>query len=120
MKTLLIVDDSLSVRTMLNLTLVEAGYNVNEAVDGLDALNALEAEVPSLILLDINMPNMDGLTFLEKMREHKRYKFIPVLMLTTETGNDKIIKAKKLGARGWIVKPFDHNELLRTVSMFVR
>ena len=120
MKTIMIVDDSPSVRTLVRLLLEDAGFHVVEAVHGIDCLVKLKEVVPDLFLLDVNMPELNGLDLLEKLRSISVCKFKPILMLTTKKDSKDILTAKKFGARGWIIKPFDEEELLKTVKMFLR
>ncbi len=112
----LVVDDSMMVRQQVGATLARAGFSIVEAQDGLDALTKLEvvSEV-SLIVLDVNMPNMNGVELLERLRTDARHASIPVVMLTTE-GQPRLMKqAKALGAKGWIVKPFKADLLVAAV-----
>ena len=116
-KTILIVDDSTSMRTVVKLTLVRAGYDVLEAGDGQEGLAALEkAGKVHLIVSDVNMPNMDGITFVTKVKQHARHKFTPVVMLTTEGQDTKKEQGRAAGAKAWIVKPFNPPQLLDAVS----
>lgn len=119
-KTILIVDDSASLRTVVKLTLVRAGFEVLEAGDGVEGLAQLDqAAKVHLIVTDVNMPNMDGITFLKKVKQHPRHKFAPVVMLTTE--GQEVIKeqGRAAGAKAWIVKPFNPPQLLAAVSKLV-
>lgn len=118
-KTVLIVDDSASLRQVVNLTLAGAGYNVIEACDGKDALSKANGEKFHLIISDVNMPNMDGLTFLREVKKNPAYKFTPVIMLTTEAGEDKKKAGQESGAKAWIVKPFQPGQLLAAVAKLV-
>ena len=111
-KTIMTVDDSASVRMMVAFTLKESGYNVIEAVNGIDALEKLESSDISLIIADINMPEMDGISMVKKIRGHKEHRFIPVIMLTTESHESIRERGKEAGATGWIVKPFKPEQLL--------
>lgn len=115
-KTILTVDDSASIRQMVSFTLKGAGYDVTEAVDGQDALEKASRKVYNLILTDINMPRMDGLKLLEKLREISQYKSIPILMLTTESGDEMKAKGRAAGATGWLVKPFNPESLLEVIK----
>ena len=116
MASILAVDDSASMRQMVSFTLKGAGYDVVEAVDGVDALNKAKAKTFDLIVTDVNMPNKDGITLIKDLREISSYKFIPMLMLTTESGSEKKMKGKAAGATGWIVKPFNPDQLLKTIK----
>ncbi len=98
-KTILIVDDSASIRQVVGMTLKGAGYDVIEGVDGKDALTKLDGRKVHLIISDVNMPNMDGITFLKNVKQLPNYKFTPVIMLTTEAGDGKKAKAKPLAPR---------------------
>jgi len=115
---LLIVDDSTMLRDMLSYALIEGGYNdVVEAVDGLDGLNKVKEEQFDLIISDINMPNMDGLTFVEEVRKLSQYSKVPILVLTTERSDEMKLKGKDVGATGWIIKPFVPEQLLKAVNI---
>lgn len=116
MATILAVDDSASMRQMVSFTLKGAGYNVVEAVDGVDALNKAKAQAFDCIVTDVNMPNKDGITLIKDLRALPNYKFTPMLMLTTEAGMDKKQQGKDAGATGWIVKPFNPDQLLKTIK----
>ncbi|HAH61589.1 MAG TPA: hypothetical protein DCL73_05785 [Treponema sp.] len=116
MKKILLVDDSATIRNIIRNSLT-AAFDVSEAEDGVKALAVLPSCGPvSLFLLDVNMPNMDGLTLLEKIRGMPEYKTTPVLMLTTETKEEFRLKAKSLGATGWVVKPCEPDKLLATIQ----
>lgn len=116
MATILAVDDSASMRQMVTFTLKGAGYNVVEAVDGVDALNKAKAQAFDCIVTDVNMPNKDGIELIKDLRTLPNYKFTPMLMLTTEAGMDKKQQGKDAGATGWIVKPFNPDQLLKTIK----
>lgn len=116
MATILAVDDSASMRQMVSFTLKGAGYNVVEAVDGVDALNKAKAQTFDCVVTDVNMPNKDGITLIRDLRALPNYKFTPMLMLTTESGTDKKQQGKDAGATGWIVKPFNPDQLLKTIK----
>ena len=119
-KTILIVDDSLSLRTVVRIALERAGYAVIEAGDGKQALAQLEkAGKVNLIVSDVNMPNMGGLELLTHLKQHARHKFVPVIMLTTESESDKKEKGRLGGAKAWIVKPFNPPQLLDAVSKLI-
>jgi two-component system chemotaxis response regulator CheY len=119
-KTILIVDDSSSLRTVVKLSLVRAGYEVLEAGDGKEGLAQLDkvAKV-HLIVSDVNMPNMDGITFLTHVKQHPRHKFTPVIMLTTEGQDAKKEQGRAAGAKAWILKPFNPPQLLDAVSKLI-
>lgn len=116
MAKILAVDDSASMRQMVSFTLKGAGHDVVEAVDGVDALSKAKGNQVDLVLTDVNMPNMDGLTLIKELRALPSYKFTPMLTLTTESGGDKKMEGKQAGATGWIVKPFSPDQLLATIK----
>ncbi len=116
MATILAVDDSASMRQMVGFTLKSAGYNVVEAVDGVDALAKAKKMKADIVITDVNMPNMDGIALIAELRKLPDYKFLPILMLTTESGTAKKMEGKSAGATGWIVKPFNPDQLLSTVK----
>jgi two-component system chemotaxis response regulator CheY len=113
--TILTVDDSKSIRQMVSFVLKGADYEVIEAEDGVDALNKLTPEV-KLVLSDLNMPNMDGIELIKAIRANPAYRFLPVIMLTTESQDDKKQAGKSAGATGWIVKPFNPDQLTAVVK----
>jgi two-component system chemotaxis response regulator CheY len=114
-KTIMIVDDSASVRQVVGLTLRGAGYTVVEGCNGKDALSKLTGKV-HLIISDVNMPEMDGVAFLKAVKALPAYRFTPVLMLTTESGDDKKREGQAAGAKAWMVKPFKPDILLAAVQ----
>lgn len=116
MASILAVDDSSSMRQMVSFTLKGAGYDVVEAVDGQDALEKAKSASIQLVLTDVNMPKMDGITLIKELRKLPNYKFTPMLMLTTESGGDKKTEGKAAGATGWLVKPFNPEQLLATIK----
>ncbi len=116
MATVLAVDDSASMRQMVSFTLKGAGHEVIEAVDGVDALTKAKGATPDVVLTDVNMPNMDGITLIKELRKLPAYKFTPMLMLTTESSGDKKAEGKSAGATGWLVKPFNPDQLLATIQ----
>ena len=116
MKTILIVDDSASVRQVANITLSRGGYNVVEASDGNDGLKKLAAGKVNLIISDVNMPGMDGLTFARAVKSQTQYKFMPIIMLTTESGEDMKNIGRAAGVKAWIVKPFQPATMLDAVA----
>lgn len=116
MAKILAVDDSASMRQMVAFTLKGAGHDVTEATDGVEALAAAKAGQFDLVLTDVNMPNMDGITLIKELRQLGEYKFTPILTLTTESGGEKKQEGKSAGATGWIVKPFSPDQLLATIS----
>jgi len=118
-KVILVVDDSASVRQVVGIALKGAGYTVIEACDGRDALKKLDGQKINLVVSDVNMPNMDGISFVKEMKQNASYKFTPVIMLTTEGADEKKQEGKAAGAKAWIVKPFRAEQLLQTVSMLI-
>ncbi len=118
-KTIMIIDDSTSLRQVVSIALGEAGYDVLEACDGQDALSKLKGQKVHLMICDVNMPNMDGITFLKTVRTLPEYKFTPIIMLTTEAGEDKKKEGQAAGARAWVVKPFKPDQLLGAVAKLV-
>ena len=116
MGKILAVDDSASMRQMVSFTLKGAGYDVEQATDGVEALELAKSDQFDLVLSDVNMPNMDGITLTRELRSLPSYKFTPILVLTTEAGGDKKQEGKSAGATGWIVKPFNPDQLLNTVK----
>jgi two-component system chemotaxis response regulator CheY len=118
-KTILIVDDSASLRQVVGIALTGAGYEVIEACDGKDALTKLDGKKIHLVISDVNMPNMDGLTFLTEAKKKAEYKFTPFIMLTTESQADTVAKGKAAGAKAWMVKPFKPDQMLDAVSKLI-
>ena len=118
-KTIMIVDDSASLRQVVGIALKGAGYDVIEASDGKDALSKLTGQKVNLIVSDVNMPNMDGITMVEEVKKLPQYKFTPIMMLTTESEPDKKARGKAAGAKAWLVKPFQPPTLLDAVSKLV-
>ena len=112
----MIVDDSGSFRTVVKLALQKAGYQTVEAVDGKDAVGKLDGRKLNLIVCDVNMPNMDGLSFLKHLKTTGSYKFTPVIMLTTESQDAKKAEGRAAGARAWITKPFQPSQLVDAVN----
>mgnify|MGYP001581292410 FL=1 len=116
-KMILAVDDSASIRAMVSFTLKGAGYVVVEAVDGQDALDKAKSNNDiHLILTDLNMPRMDGLTLIKSLRSLPRYRTAPILMLTTESSDVMKAQGRAAGATGWMVKPFDPKRLLEVIK----
>ena len=118
-KTILIVDDSASLRQVVGIALKGAGYSVIEACDGRDALTKLNGQKIHLIISDVNMPNMDGITFVTEAKKLPAYKFTPVIMLTTEAGEAKKQAGQAAGAKAWVVKPFQPPQMLAAVSKLI-
>ena len=115
-KTILIVDDSSSMRQVVGITLKQAGYELIEACDGKDALGKLGGQKIHLVISDVNMPNMDGITFVREMKKNAAYRFVPVVMLTTEGTDEKKKAGQDAGAKAWVVKPFQPQQLLAVVT----
>ncbi|MCK5877951.1 MAG: response regulator [Candidatus Marithrix sp.] len=117
---ILICDDSVSIRQMLILTLNDAKYDVTESKDGMQALELAKQNNFDLIITDVNMPLLDGLSLVKKLRILPEYRFKPILLLTTETDPEKKKQAKMAGATGWIIKPFDPDKLLAAIRKVLR
>ncbi len=120
MTYILISDDSVSMRQMLKFTLAEANYQVTEANNGLTALELAKQQSYDLIITDVNMPQLDGLSLVRELRSLPEYQFKPILLLTTESDPEKKQEAKTAGATGWILKPFDPDKLLAAVRKVLR
>ncbi len=118
-KTIMIIDDSASIRMVVSIALKKAGYEVIEAVDGKDALNRITGRKIHLIICDVNMPNMDGISFLKTVKQDQNYKFTPVIMLTTESQEAKKQEGRAAGAKAWVVKPFKPEQMLAAVEKLV-
>ena len=118
-KNILIVDDSASLRQAVGITLRGAGYEVTEACDGKDALAKLTGQKFHLIISDVNMPNMDGITLVKSVKQMPLYKFTPVIMLTTESQEGKKREGQAAGAKAWVTKPFQPAQLLMAVEKLV-
>lgn len=116
MATILAVDDSRSLRQMVTVTLQGAGHDVTEAEDGAQALDIAKTGSFNLVLTDVNMPNMDGITLIKELRQLPSYKFTPMLVLTTESGDGRKSDGKQAGATGWLVKPFNPDQLLAVIK----
>jgi two-component system chemotaxis response regulator CheY len=115
-KTIMIVDDSASLRQVVKIALSGAGYEVVEGCDGKDALGKLTGQKVHLIISDVNMPNMDGITFVKAVKQLSNYKFTPVIMLTTESQESKKQEGQAAGAKAWVVKPFTPDQMLNAVA----
>lgn len=118
-KTILIVDDSGSLRQVVGISLRQNGYDVLEACDGQDALRKLTGQKVHLIISDVNMPNMDGITFVKQVKQLPAYRFVPVVMLTTESQASKKAEGQEAGAKAWVVKPFRPDQLIGVVQKLV-
>ena len=118
-KTILTADDSASMRATITFTLRNAGYEVVEAVDGRDALSKVAAASPQMLITDLNMPNMDGIELIRQVRALPQCKYIPIVMLTTESQDAKKQAGRAAGASGWIVKPFRAEQLVMVAKKFL-
>ncbi len=118
-KTIMIVDDSASLRQVVGIALRSAGYDVLEGCDGKDALAKLTGQKVHLIISDVNMPNMDGISFVKALKQVPAYKFTPVIMLTTESQEAKKLQGQAAGAKAWVVKPFRPEQMLGAVQKLV-
>ncbi len=116
MPRILAVDDSPSMRQMVSATLTSAGYDVEQAEDGVQALALAAKQRFDLVITDVNMPNMDGITLVRELRGKPNYKFVPLLILTTEATAERKLQGKSAGATGWLVKPFNPDRLLATIQ----
>lgn len=118
-KTVLTIDDSASIRQMVSFTLRSAGYEIVEALDGIDGLEKARASTVDLVLTDQNMPRMDGLSLIRALRGMTQYKSVPILMLTTESSDAMKSQGRAAGATGWLVKPFDPQKLIEVVRKVI-
>ena len=118
-KTILIVDDSSTLRQVVRIALTGVGYEVIEACDGKDALGKLTGQKIHLVISDVNMPNMDGITFVQELKKLPAYRFVPVIMLTTEAGETKKKEGQSAGAKAWVVKPFQPSQMLDAVAKLI-
>jgi two-component system, chemotaxis family, chemotaxis protein CheY len=120
-KKVLIVDDSESILEVVGFVLENAGFEVYKGIDGVDALNVIDENgIVDLIITDLHMPNMDGISFIKEVRAKEEFKFTPILFLTTESQAEKKMQAKEAGATGWIIKPFVPEKLLAVISKVLR
>ena len=119
-RMIMTVDDSTSMRQMVKATLLSAGYDVVEASDGQEALEYARENPVDLVITDVNMPRMDGITLVSELRLLPSYRLTPVLLLTTESTMEKKMEGKRAGATGWIVKPFNPAQLLMTLDKLFR
>lgn len=115
-RLILTVDDSPSIRLMMQLTLTGEGYEVKQTSDGIEALEFARQRTADLVLTDINMPRMDGLSLIRELRSIPAYKCVPMLVITTESGQERKLLGKEAGATGWLVKPFNTQQLLATIA----
>ena len=118
-KTVLVVDDSASIRQVVGIALKGAGYDVLEACDGKDALSKLTGQKVHLMISDVNMPNMDGITFVKEVKKLAAYKFTPIIMLTTESQESRKLEGQAAGARAWVVKPFQPAQMMAAVAKLI-
>lgn len=118
-KTILIVDDSATMRQMVGDTLRGAGFTVLEGVNGEDAIKRLTGKSVHMVITDVNMPKMDGLALVRRLRAEPAFRFTPILFLTTEYSEQRKLEGRSVGATGWIVKPFDPSRLLQVVTRLV-
>lgn len=118
-KTILVVDDSASLRQVVAMTLKGEGYEVIEGCDGKDALSKLDGRKIHLIVSDLNMPNMDGLSLVKAVKQNANYKFVPIIMLTTETDENLKAQGKEAGLKAWMVKPFKPDQILSAVTKLI-
>jgi len=118
-KTILIVDDSASLRQVVSIALKGAGYEILEAGDGRAALSKLDGRKINLVISDVNMPNMDGISFVKEMKKLPAYRFTPVIMLTTESQEEKKREGQLAGAKAWVTKPFQPAQMLAAVAKLV-
>lgn len=117
-KTILVIDDSTSLRQVVRMALEGAGYNVLEAADGMAALALLDGRQIHMAICDVNMPKLDGISFVKQAKQLPAYRFLPVLMLTTESSEEKKQAGKAAGAKAWMLKPFAPSSMLAAVSKF--
>jgi len=115
-KKIMIVDDSASLREVVAIALASAGYDVVQAVDGQDALTKLEGGRVNLVICDVNMPVMDGITFVKEAKKREQYRFLPIMMLTTESRESRKEEGQRAGAKAWVVKPFRPEQILNAVA----
>jgi two-component system, chemotaxis family, chemotaxis protein CheY len=116
MKTIMVVDDSASIRQVVSFTLKNEGYEVIEAPDGKAAIDKLTGRTINMVVTDLNMPNLDGIGLVRALRSNPSYRFIPIIMLTTESQESKKQEGRQAGATGWIVKPFKPEQLVAVVK----
>ena len=115
----LIVDDSQSMRSIVKMTLTDAGYEVTEAVDGNEALNLAKRHTYDVVITDVNMPGKDGLTLIKELRETSNYRHTPILTLTTQIGEERKNQGRQAGATGWITKPFSPRKLIEVLAKLI-
>ena len=115
-KRIMVIDDSVSLREVVGISLRDAGYEVIEACDGKDALHKLDEHKVQLMICDVNMPVMDGISFVKQVKQRPRDRFVPIIMLTTESRESRKVEGQLAGAKAWVVKPFRPEQMLRAVS----
>lgn len=118
-KRIMVIDDSASLRQVVSIALRASGYDVVEAVDGMDALHKLDGSRIHLMICDVNMPNMDGIEFVKAVKQRDDYRFVPVLMLTTESRESRKREGQMAGAKAWVVKPFRPDQILHAVTKLI-
>jgi two-component system, chemotaxis family, chemotaxis protein CheY len=119
-KMIMAVDDSISIRQMVGFTLAKEGYEILEASNGEDAERKLDAYNVQMMITDLNMPKMNGIELIKKVRAKPKYRFMPIVMLTTESNETSVLEGKAAGATGWIIKPFRPDQLLGVVKKLLR
>jgi two-component system chemotaxis response regulator CheY len=119
-KTVVVVDDSASIREVVSFTIESEGFNVLKGSDGADALKHFDGQEINLVITDLHMPNIDGIGLITRIRNIEAYKHIPILLLTTETSQEKKGDAKQAGATGWLVKPFEPEKLIKIINKVMR
>ena len=118
-KLIMVIDDSVSLREVVGISLRDAGYEVIEACDGKDALTKLNGRKVQLMICDVNMPVMDGISFVKEVKQLPRHRFVPIIMLTTESRESRKVEGQVAGAKAWVVKPFRPEQMLRAVSKLI-
>lgn len=119
-KLILVVDDSKSMRMLVSKLLRDIGFDTIDAEDGVDGLKKLGKNKVDAVISDVNMPGMDGITFVKKIKSHEQFKFLPVMMLTTEAQKELILEVRKIGVSGWLVKPFTHEKLQQAICRIIK
>jgi two-component system chemotaxis response regulator CheY len=118
-KLIMVIDDSVSLREVVGISLRSAGYEVIEACDGKDALSKLNGRKVQLMICDVNMPVMDGISFVKEVKQLPRHRYVPIIMLTTESRESRKVEGQLAGAKAWVVKPFRPEQMLRAVSKLI-
>ena len=119
-KLIMVIDDSVSLREVVGISLRTAGYEVIEACDGKDALSKLNGRKVQLMICDVNMPVMDGISFVKEVKQLPRHRYVPIIMLTTESRESRKVEGQLAGAKAWVVKPFRPEQMLRAVSKLIQ